>query len=248
MVLLGNTALGSTAATAGTVLSGGSTLLLSGGVTIGAELLTLTGTSLGGDDAITNVAGTSTWQGAITLLPSSSGDINSTLDVAQGQLTLSGAISGVNDLNKTGNGNLTLLANKHLHWSDERPAGRLEHRLGPGAGFFAGRDNGELGSGPHHRGGDHDQSRAPDAQRWWQPQRHRRHDQHRGAVRHVKMRPGPATSSSTPAPRSGGSPRSTITGNVSGADLTELGAVALTLTANSTFTGVTDIELGNFDA
>jgi autotransporter-associated beta strand protein len=103
--LLGNSALGAAAATGGTVVTSGSTLLLGGGVTIGNEPLTLYGN---GNDAIRNLAGSSTWQGPILLLPGPDGLRKTTIDVAEGQLTFSGATSGVADLYQTGTGNLTL--------------------------------------------------------------------------------------------------------------------------------------------
>ena len=243
VALLGNTALGSTAATAGTVLSGGSTLILSGGITIGTELLTVTGASLGGGDAIRNLAGTSTWQGAITLLPSPSGDINSTFDVAQGQLTLSGAISGVNDLNKTGNGNLTLSGNNTFTGQTNIEQGDLSIGSAQALGSLLGGTtvssgavltiaaaatiNPELltlngGGNPSGTGATATTGAlfAASKATW---------------TGNIILGAGTAI---------GGTTGLTITGNVSGADLTELGSVALTLMANSTFAGSLTLSSG----
>jgi autotransporter-associated beta strand protein len=68
------------------VASGG-TLGLKGGVTFDNYTLDLAGTGNGGVGALNNVSGTNTWQGPINLTA------NSTIGVAAGALTISGAIS-----------------------------------------------------------------------------------------------------------------------------------------------------------
>ncbi|QYM79384.1 autotransporter-associated beta strand repeat-containing protein [Horticoccus luteus] len=85
-----STALGSTAG--GTTVASGATLELAGGITIGAEALTLAGTGYG-SGALVNVSGNNSFGGAITL------GANTTIGSADGQLTLNG--SGINLGGKT---------------------------------------------------------------------------------------------------------------------------------------------------
>jgi len=97
-------ALGSTAA--GTVVASGAALEMQGGITVGAEALSLAGAGAGGAGAVRNISGTNTYGGAITL--SSATRINSDL----GRLTLSGAVGGGGqDLTIGGAGTVTISGN-----------------------------------------------------------------------------------------------------------------------------------------
>ena len=94
-------ALGSTAA--GTTVASGATLAIQGGITVGAEALTLNGTGVSAGGALRNISGTNTFGGAITL--ASASRINSDA----GSLTLSGAITGSGlGLTLGGSGNTTI--------------------------------------------------------------------------------------------------------------------------------------------
>ncbi|MBW4656998.1 MAG: autotransporter-associated beta strand repeat-containing protein [Kaiparowitsia implicata GSE-PSE-MK54-09C] len=76
----------------GTTVAAGATLALTGGITVGAEALTLSGTGVAGTGALTSLnSGVNTFQGAITLAAASS-------ITAQNLslLSLSGGISGAN--------------------------------------------------------------------------------------------------------------------------------------------------------
>ncbi len=86
-----DTALGTTAG-ATTVLAGGA-LELAGGITVGAETLTLNGTGLSNGGVLRNLSGNNTWGGALTIATASR--INSdagtlTLDVASGNIFAAG--------------------------------------------------------------------------------------------------------------------------------------------------------------
>ena len=97
------TALGTTAA--GTSVTSGAALQLQGGITVGAEALTLNGTGVSNDGALRNISGNDTYGGAITL--GSATRINSD----SGTLTLSsGTAIGGGGLNLTfgGAGNITV--------------------------------------------------------------------------------------------------------------------------------------------
>ncbi|MFM8983255.1 MAG: autotransporter-associated beta strand repeat-containing protein, partial [Spartobacteria bacterium] len=90
----------------GTTVSIGAALELSGGITIGAEALTLSGNGVSSGGALRNIAGDNTYQGAITLaadtrINSDSGNL--TLDVASGS-----AITGTYNLSFGGVGNITV--------------------------------------------------------------------------------------------------------------------------------------------
>jgi len=89
------TALGTTAA--GTSVTGGAALQIQGGITVGAEALTLNGTGINSDGALRNVGGTNVWQGTVTL--GSAARINSD----SGSLTFNTAANSI-----TGTQNLTL--------------------------------------------------------------------------------------------------------------------------------------------
>ena len=72
------------------------------GLTISEPLVLSSGSTL------QNTSGIDTWKGTIALITSPDGSTDSTIDVHAGQLTISGAISGVTDLTKIGVGMLTL--------------------------------------------------------------------------------------------------------------------------------------------
>ena len=95
-------ALGSTAA--GTTVASGAALELSGGISIGAEALSLSGTGISSGGALRNISGNNSYAGAITLAAATL--INSD----SGNLTLSGIMSGSSALTKNGAGTLTLSA------------------------------------------------------------------------------------------------------------------------------------------
>ncbi|HEV6965660.1 autotransporter-associated beta strand repeat-containing protein [Roseateles sp.] len=86
LVAASATALGTTAG--GASVTSGATLALQGGITVGAEALTLNGTGLGGVGALENLSGSNTYGGAITQASAS------TIGATAGSLSLSGAISG----------------------------------------------------------------------------------------------------------------------------------------------------------
>ena len=99
-------ALGAT--TDGTTVSDGAALELFGGITIGAEALTLAGTGLGGNGALRNISGNNTYGGPITLgaatsIQSDAGTL--TLDVTSGN-----AVSGAFGLTFAGGGNIAVSA------------------------------------------------------------------------------------------------------------------------------------------
>src|SRR5205814_2314202 len=96
------TALGTTAS--GTTISSGATLQLQGGISVGAEALTLSGTGAAGQNgALVNVSGANNYAGLLTLaaattISSDSGTLNlsnaGTITGATFGLTLTGAGSG----------------------------------------------------------------------------------------------------------------------------------------------------------
>jgi fibronectin-binding autotransporter adhesin len=110
------TALGTTAA--GTSVTGGATLQLQNGITVGAEALTLNGTGASGQTgALVNVSGTNTYGGLITLgsastISSDAGTLNltnaGTITGSGFGLTLAGAGNGaLSSIVGTGAGTLT---------------------------------------------------------------------------------------------------------------------------------------------
>ena len=95
-----DTALGTTAV--GTTVAAGAQLQMQGGITVGAEALTLNGFGINNDGALRNVINDNAWgAGAITL--GSATRINSD----SGLLTISGAFSGANTLTIGGAANTT---------------------------------------------------------------------------------------------------------------------------------------------
>lgn len=94
-----NSALGGT--TNGTTVFSGAALELSGGITVGAEALTINGTGIASAGALRNISGSNTYGGAITL------GGTTTIGSTSGTLTLSGAIGAAgNGLTFTGAGNI----------------------------------------------------------------------------------------------------------------------------------------------
>jgi autotransporter-associated beta strand protein len=94
-------ALGTTAA--GTSVASGAALELQGGITIGAEALSLSGTGISTAGALRNISGDNTYGGAITLAAASR------IHSDAGLLTLSGAIGGAGqNLTIAGAGNTTI--------------------------------------------------------------------------------------------------------------------------------------------
>ena len=115
-------ALGTTAGA--TFVSSGAALELQGGLTIGAEALTLNGSGVSSGGALRSVSGTNSFGGAITADSAStitadagSLTLSSTLNSAfattfggAGNIIMAGSLSGVGNIIKSGNGALTLAA------------------------------------------------------------------------------------------------------------------------------------------
>jgi autotransporter-associated beta strand protein len=94
-------ALGTTAA--GTTVASGAALQLQGGISVGAEALTLSGNGVSSTGALRNISGTNSYAGAITL--NAATRINSD----SGTLNLSGGIGGAGqNLTVGGSGNTTI--------------------------------------------------------------------------------------------------------------------------------------------
>ena len=90
----------------GVSVSAGAALELQGGITVGAEALSLSGTGVSTDGALRNVSGNNTYRGLVTLgldsrINSAAGTL--TLDVASGN-----AITGTHNLTFGGAGNITV--------------------------------------------------------------------------------------------------------------------------------------------
>ncbi|MDI1250009.1 MAG: autotransporter-associated beta strand repeat-containing protein [Lacunisphaera sp.] len=92
-----NNVIGSGAAS----VAAGGTLQLAGGITL-ANALTLNGTGTAGNGALENTGADNTLAGTLAL------NTDSTIGVTAGNLTVSGTISGGNDLTKVGTGTLSL--------------------------------------------------------------------------------------------------------------------------------------------
>ena len=124
LVAASNTALGTTAA--GTAVASGATLALPGGITVGAETLSLNGSGVGTNGALRNLSGNNAWGGTVTLagtteIQSDAGTL--TLGAANsvtgtnralmidgaGNTAINGTITtGTGSLTKNGTGTLTL--------------------------------------------------------------------------------------------------------------------------------------------
>jgi filamentous hemagglutinin family protein len=93
------------AATAGVTVANGATLGMQGGITVGAEALSLSGTGVAGDGALRNLSGNNTWGGTVTLAG------NAEIQSDAGTLTLSAANSvtgATRNLTVDGTGNTAI--------------------------------------------------------------------------------------------------------------------------------------------
>ena len=148
-----STALGSTAG--GTIVDDGAELQLQGGITIGAESLTLNGSGTSGHGALRNLSGTNTWAGNITLGSTSVIEslLGSSLTLAAtlsnggngadfrfggaGDTVVSGAITNNADVIKSGTGTLVLAGANTYSGATEVNGGTL---------LLAGTLNGSAGT------------------------------------------------------------------------------------------------------
>lgn len=125
LVAANSSALGTTAA--GTIVNSGGTLALSGGISIGAESLSLAGSGASGTGALRNLSGVNSFAGPITLaadstITSAAGSLSLTGTLAAGgyaitvngpgNLSIGSTISGATSLAKTGSGTLAFAANQ----------------------------------------------------------------------------------------------------------------------------------------
>jgi autotransporter-associated beta strand protein len=86
----------------GVTVANNAALQMQGGIAVGAEALTLSGTGISTDGALRNMSGGNSWAGAITL------GANTQVNSDAGTLTLSGAISGNYNLTVGGAGDTTI--------------------------------------------------------------------------------------------------------------------------------------------
>lgn len=89
-------ALGTTAGS--TTVSSGATLQLQGGISVGAEPLTISGAGVASGGALNNVSGNNTYGGLVTL------GADAVINSDAGTLTLSGGVAGAFDLTVNGSG------------------------------------------------------------------------------------------------------------------------------------------------
>jgi len=144
--LQNGTGLGTTAG--GTTVTSGAALQIQGGITVGAEALTLSGTGQSSTGALLNVSGNNTYGGAITraaattigsttgtltLSGAMTGDFAATFAGA-GNITGSGVISGTAGITKTGEGTLTLSAANTYTGATTISAGALNLQNATGLG------------------------------------------------------------------------------------------------------------------
>lgn len=159
------TALGSTLAGSGTVVSSGAELQLEGSLAIGAEALTLNGAGIGGTSgALRSVSGTSSLSGAVTLATASTitADSGSALTLTggingsaagtalsfggAGDITVSTAVIGSNigAINKSGGGTLNFAAQVNTFTG---PINLSGGKLIANSGITTAADTGTLGNG-----------------------------------------------------------------------------------------------------
>ena len=147
-------ALGATAA--GTTVNPGAQLQIQGGITVGAEALTLSGTGLSTTGALRNISGTNTYQGLITLgaatqISSNAGSLSisntGTITGAGFGLTIDGAGNGsiasiigttTGTVTKAGTGTLTLTGTNTYTGLTTVSAGVLNIQNAQGTGTTAG--------------------------------------------------------------------------------------------------------------
>ena len=244
VILTNGSALGTNTAGQGTVLSSGSSIQILGtsaGLTF-TEALTMSGAGLTGAGALENMTGNATWAGAITLLPGPGGALNSTIGVDAGTLTISQPISGVTDLNKVGAANLVLSGANTYTGQTNVTQGVLNVATNAAAlGSVLGGTtvstgavlnlsvtvNPELltlnGTGSVSGNGANAFTGALDVttSATWSG--------------NIVVNQGASIGGNSPL---------TVTGNISGVDLTKTGTSSLTLNANNTFTGALNLLAG----
>ena len=143
------TGLGTTAA--GTTVASGAALQIQGGISAGAEALTLSGAGQTSTGALLNVSGNNTYGGAITRAADTTiGSTAGTLTLSgamtgnfaatfagAGNITGSGVISGTAGITKTGEGTLTLSAANTYTGATTISAGALNLQNATGLGTTA---------------------------------------------------------------------------------------------------------------